>query len=170
MTIDSDYTVKVGRKTVRWITRELTPEQKTAAENNRKRLEKVGVFKSIPKEKIQAKHIPDNLIWFMLTHPEYTNVSWGVGHELSRIYPPMVVYRKLEKFADRGYIEYGTSLMTPWLTSEGKEKARQMFAELRKVDDDGSVRALYRYFKFIGDEHPGVPEACRKCIHFKEPD
>ena len=36
-------------------------------------------------------------------------------------YPDKVIFRKMEKLFDQGYLEYGVSLRTAWLTEKGKE-------------------------------------------------
>lgn len=34
--------------------------------------------------------------------------------------PPKVVYRSMERVAAKGYVDYGVSLRTGWLTDKGK--------------------------------------------------
>jgi len=41
-------------------------------------------------------------------------------HVLCERYPEKVVARKLGKMVDVGLLEYGVSLMVPWLTEKGK--------------------------------------------------
>lgn len=37
-----------------------------------------------------------------------------------------LVYKKMEQLADRGYLDYGVSLRTAWLTEKGLEALSQM--------------------------------------------
>jgi Mn-dependent DtxR family transcriptional regulator len=43
---------------------------------------------------------------------------------LCLIYSKKAVYYKLSDLADKGYIEYGTSVRSAWLTDKGKETLR----------------------------------------------
>ena len=43
-------------------------------------------------------------------------------------YPPKVVLAKLEHLADRGLVEYGTSLLHVWPTEQGVEMLRALRA------------------------------------------
>lgn len=36
-------------------------------------------------------------------------------------YPPKVIYKKMEKLADEGYLDYGVSLRTAWLSDKGEK-------------------------------------------------
>lgn len=36
-------------------------------------------------------------------------------------WPEKLIYRKMEKLVDKGYLEYGVSLRTSWLTDKGLE-------------------------------------------------
>lgn len=37
-----------------------------------------------------------------------------------------LIYRKMEKLADEGYLEYGVSLRTAWLTEKAKELLKNL--------------------------------------------
>lgn len=66
----------------------------------------------------QAKDIADQYVLYLVTHPGKPSVGWTL---VRQGWHPMVVYRKLEAVnrklrAVLGFgLEYGTSLMTPWL-------------------------------------------------------
>jgi hypothetical protein len=65
---------------------------------------------------MQCKDIPDEEVVRLLCDPTKPSAGWT----LAKTYPAKLAYRKLERLADklakRGLrIEYGTSLMTPWL-------------------------------------------------------
>jgi hypothetical protein len=108
-----------------------------------------GLMQNIPSPTSTCKDIPDMLIWFIMTHPQYLKATWGVGHELAKLYPPQVVYDKLNEIDPDGeYIDYGTSLMTSWLTPKGRAKAEEVFAANSTV---GPIQKLYKYLKFIGE-------------------
>lgn len=54
-------------------------------------------------------------------------LQWGDNPKIPFTYerfpniPEKVVFRKMEKLAEQGYLEYGVSLRTAWLTEKGKK-------------------------------------------------
>lgn len=51
-----------------------------------------------------------------------TDSTWSEKYNIAcDKYSEKAVYRKMEKLAGRGYIEYGVSARTGWLTEKGRE-------------------------------------------------
>lgn len=84
--------------------------------------------------KIQVKHLSTHKILnFINVHKQIRDntifgsesIFWLIM-SIEREWPFKVVLRKLEKLADQGLIEYGTSLNFPWLTEEGEELLNEL--------------------------------------------
>jgi len=69
---------------------------------------------------VQAKDIPDiRLLTLIQEHDEHGGLpAYRVLYDEG--FPPKVVEAKYERFFKRGWIEYGVSLRTAWLTSQGR--------------------------------------------------
>ncbi len=77
--------------------------------------------------KLQAKHIPDDLIWEFLTRmyilDKFHCIGWFL-HDAG--FPMKVIHAKLQRWDKRGWIEWGVSIRCCWLTSEGIDKAQEL--------------------------------------------
>ena len=79
--------------------------------------------RDLTEQRMQAKDIPDSSLLALLQaqgqgHPFAYRVLYDEG------VPPKVVEAKFERFHRRGWIEYGVSLRTGWLTPKGTEALR----------------------------------------------
>ena len=86
-------------------------------------------------KKIQVKDIPTKeVLEYQLKWSQNNSMMWSTEHSQmvqnmpfcyeALPYPPKVIYRKMEKLVDEGYLEYGVSLRTAWLTDKGMEYLR----------------------------------------------
>ena len=70
----------------------------------------------------QCKHIPMTDV--LLAYEEFPYKSGAVDVLLAEKYPeahPNVIWKKMEKAEEKGYVEYGFSLRYGWLTPKGEE-------------------------------------------------
>lgn len=47
-------------------------------------------------------------------------------YEILSMYPDKVVLSKMMKLVDKGYLEYGVSLRTAWVTAEGEKYWKEL--------------------------------------------
>ena len=82
---------------------------------------------------IDANHAVDNLGEKALDCLRMASIKgdgrWTAYADLCRKYSENSVDRKMEELADRGYIEYGVSASTGWVTVKG---VKSLEASLRK--------------------------------------
>lgn len=52
--------------------------------------------------------------------PDYVK-DFPFTYEAFPQWPEKLVFKKMEKLSDEGYLEYGVSLRTAWLTEKGKK-------------------------------------------------
>ena len=70
----------------------------------------------------------------------WNNKNLPFTYERFKGVPEKVVFRKMEKLVEQGYLEYGTSLRTAWLTDKGKKliKKKEKCNENWHVFNNGS--------------------------------
>lgn len=70
--------------------------------------------------KLSLKDIPTRDI--LLRQQEWwENKDLPFTYEAFPQWPEKLVFKKMERLADEGYLEYGVSLRTAWLSEKGKQ-------------------------------------------------
>ena len=72
---------------------------------------------------MQAKDIPDSRL-LKLLHAQRHGYPFAYRVLYDEGVPPKVVEAKFGRFFRRGWIEYGVSLRTGWLTTKGEDALR----------------------------------------------
>ena len=79
----------------------------------------------------QVKHIE---LFDILNAAKIFHSDWEIliDSALKKIYPDCpdkVIYRAIENAVDKGYLEYGTSCRSSWLTDKGKKNLKELANE-----------------------------------------
>lgn len=61
-------------------------------------------------------------------HSEKRFMTWEYIQKMTGA-PEKVIYAAMKREDDRGYLEWGVSLRTAWLTNEGKAKLKELKGE-----------------------------------------
>jgi len=94
--------------------------------------------------RVHAKDIPEREILACIRDLKAKSDEWRGGHTLAEFlfnptppprpwfpedvlpYPPKVIEAKMQKLADRGFLDFGVSLRTAWLTDAGKARLAEL--------------------------------------------
>lgn len=72
---------------------------------------------------IQCKHLPDGMVLYRIqryqSRPQ-SRLPFPTEELIAEGWPEGVVYAKWARLDDRGWLEYGVSLRTAWLTDAGQ--------------------------------------------------
>ena len=79
--------------------------------------------RDLTEQRMQAKDIPDSSLLALL-HAQGQGAPFAYRVLYDAGVPTKVVEAKFQRFYRRGWIEYGVSLRTGWLTAKGKEALR----------------------------------------------
>jgi hypothetical protein len=61
-----------------------------------------------------------------MAHTEKTGMTWEYIQRATGA-PEKVIYAAMQREEDKGYLEWGVSLRTAWLTDSGKSKLAELY-------------------------------------------